>query len=212
MLHLAIKAFYPAPLPFPLLHVDTTWKFREMILFRDETARRLNLDLLVYVNEEGIKQGISPISSGSAIHTHVMKTESLKQALDKFGFDAAFGGARRDEEKSRAKEENFSRSEARTIPGIHAINGRNYGIFSTRELTRGNPFASFRYPTGPSLTFGITSRSRIFELCPYISQRSDRSFSGAEPGSWSMTTGCRSIPENSHRCAAFASAHSDVIR
>ena len=108
MLHLAIKAFYPAPLPFPLLHVDTTWKFREMILFRDETARRLNLDLLVYVNEEGIKQGISPISSGSAIHTHVMKTEALKQALDKYGFDAAFGGARRDEEKSRAKERIFS--------------------------------------------------------------------------------------------------------
>jgi sulfate adenylyltransferase subunit 2 len=108
MLHLAIKAFYPAPLPFPLLHVDTTWKFREMIVFRDETVRRLNLELLVYVNEEGIKQGISPVSSGSAIHTHVMKTESLKQALDKYGFDAAFGGARRDEEKSRAKERIFS--------------------------------------------------------------------------------------------------------
>jgi sulfate adenylyltransferase subunit 2 len=108
MLHLAIKAFHPAPLPFPLLHVDTTWKFREMILFRDETARRLNLNLLVYVNNAGIKQGISPVSSGSAIHTHVMKTEALKQALDKYGFDAAFGGARRDEEKSRAKERIFS--------------------------------------------------------------------------------------------------------
>jgi sulfate adenylyltransferase subunit 2 len=105
---LAIKAFYPAPLPFPLLHVDTTWKFREMISFRDETARRLNLNLLVYVNEDGRKQGISPIASGSAIHTHVMKTEALKQALDKYGFDAAFGGARRDEEKSRAKERVFS--------------------------------------------------------------------------------------------------------
>ncbi len=108
MLHLAIKAFYPAPLPFPLLHVDTTWKFREMISFRDETARRLNLDLLVYVNEEGVKQGVGPISSGSATHTHVMKTEALKKALDKFAFDAAFGGARRDEEKSRSKERIFS--------------------------------------------------------------------------------------------------------
>ena len=108
MLHLAIKAFHPAPLPFPLLHVDTTWKFREMISFRDETVRRLNLNLLVYVNEDGLKQGISPVSSGSAIHTHVMKTEALKQALDKYGFDAAFGGARRDEEKSRAKERIFS--------------------------------------------------------------------------------------------------------
>src|SRR3974390_2390945 len=108
MLHLAIKAFYPAPPPFPLLHVDTTWKFREMISFRDETARRLNLDLIVHVNEEGIKQGINPFTSGSALHTHVMKTEALKQALDKHGFDAAFGGARRDEEKSRAKERVFS--------------------------------------------------------------------------------------------------------
>ncbi len=108
MLHLAIKAFHPSPLPFPLLHVDTTWKFREMIAFRDDTARRLNLDLIVHVNEDGVRRGISPIASGSALHTHVMKTEALKQALDKGGFDAAFGGARRDEEKSRAKERIFS--------------------------------------------------------------------------------------------------------
>jgi sulfate adenylyltransferase subunit 2 len=108
VLHLAIKAFYPAPLPFPLLHVDTTWKFREMVSFRDETARRLGLNLLVYVNKEGVRQGINPVASGSAIHTHVMKTEALKQALDKHGFDAALCGARRDEEKSRAKERIFS--------------------------------------------------------------------------------------------------------
>jgi sulfate adenylyltransferase subunit 2 len=108
MLHLALKAFYPAPLPFPLLHVDTTWKFREMISFRDETARRLNLNLLVHINQEGLDQGINPITSGSAIHTRVMKTEALRQALDQYGFDAAFGGARRDEEMSRAKERIFS--------------------------------------------------------------------------------------------------------
>jgi len=108
MLHLAIKAFYPAPLPFPLLHVDTTWKFREMISFRDETARRLGLNLIVYVNQEGLDRGINPIASGSAVHTHVMKTEALRKALDAHGFDAAFGGARRDEEKSRAKERIFS--------------------------------------------------------------------------------------------------------
>jgi len=108
MLHLAIKAFYPAPVPFPLLHVDTTWKFREMIAFRDDTVRRLNLNLFVYINQEGLDRGISPFASGSSLHTHVMKTEALKQALDKFGFDAAFGGARRDEEKSRAKERIFS--------------------------------------------------------------------------------------------------------
>jgi sulfate adenylyltransferase subunit 2 len=108
MLHLAMKAFYPAKPPFPLLHVDTTWKFREMITFRDETAKRLGLDLLVHVNEEGVKRGINPFDSGSSLHTQVMKTEGLKQALDKWGFDAAFGGARRDEEKSRAKERIFS--------------------------------------------------------------------------------------------------------
>ena len=108
MLHLAMKAFYPSKPPFPLLHVDTTWKFREMIKFRDETAKRLGLKLLVHINEDGVKRGINPFDSGSALHTQVMKTEGLKQALDKYGFDAAFGGARRDEEKSRAKERIFS--------------------------------------------------------------------------------------------------------
>ncbi len=108
MLHVAVKAFHPAPLPFPLLHVDTTWKFREMIAFRDDTARRLNARLIVHVNEEGLAKGIDPFASGSALHTHVMKTEALRQALERHGFDAAFGGARRDEEKSRAKERIFS--------------------------------------------------------------------------------------------------------
>jgi sulfate adenylyltransferase subunit 2 len=104
MLHLAMKAFYPGKPPFPLLHVDTTWKFREMIAFRDDLVKRLGLDLIVHVNEDGLKRGIGPVSHGSQTHTDVMKTEALKQALDKYGFDAAFGGARRDEEKSRAKE------------------------------------------------------------------------------------------------------------
>ena len=108
MLHLAIKAFFPAKLPFPLLHVDTRWKFREMITFRDALAKRLGLDLLVHTNMEGIAQGIGPFTHGSAVHTDVMKTQGLKQALDKHGFDVAFGGARRDEEKSRAKERIFS--------------------------------------------------------------------------------------------------------
>jgi sulfate adenylyltransferase subunit 2 len=108
MLHLAMKAFYPSKPPFPLLHVDTTWKFREMIEFRDATAKRLGLNLLVHINEDGVRRGINPFDSGSALHTQVMKTEGLKQALDKYGFDAAFGGARRDEEKSRAKERIFS--------------------------------------------------------------------------------------------------------
>lgn len=108
MLHLARKAFHPGRLPFPVLHIDTLWKFREMIAFRDRTARELGLDLLVYTNPEGAARGIDPIASGSALHTQVMKTAALRQALDKYGFDAAFGGARRDEEKSRAKERIFS--------------------------------------------------------------------------------------------------------
>jgi sulfate adenylyltransferase subunit 2 len=108
MLHLARKAFWPAPPPFPFLHVDTTWKFQEMYAFRARMAEEHGLNLLVHVNEEGLAQGINPFSSGSAVHTDVMKTEALKQALDKYGFDAAFGGARRDEERSRAKERIFS--------------------------------------------------------------------------------------------------------
>jgi sulfate adenylyltransferase subunit 2 len=104
MLHLAMKAFHPSRPPFPFLHVDTTWKFREMIEFREETARRLDLDLMVHVNPDGLQMGIGPFTHGSALHTDVMKTQALKQALDAHGFDAAFGGARRDEEKSRAKE------------------------------------------------------------------------------------------------------------
>ena len=108
MLHLAMKAFYPAKPPFPLLHVDTTWKFREMISFRDQRAADLGLELLVHTNPDGLRDGVGPISHGSAVHTDIMKTPALKQALDHYGFDAAFGGARRDEEKSRAKERVFS--------------------------------------------------------------------------------------------------------
>ncbi len=132
MLHLAIKAFYPAPLPFPLMHVDTTWKFREMIAFRDRIVKKLGANLIVYVNQDGVERGVSPVASGSSLHTHVMKTEALKQALDLHGFDAAFGGARRDEEKSRAKERIFSfRSQG------HVWDPRNqrpelWNLFNTR--------------------------------------------------------------------------------
>jgi len=108
MLRIAMKAFYPAKPPFPLLHIDTTWKFREMILFRDQMLAELGLDLLVHINPAGLAMNINPMAHGSVVHTDVMKTQSLKQALDQYGFDAAFGGARRDEEKSRAKERIFS--------------------------------------------------------------------------------------------------------
>jgi sulfate adenylyltransferase subunit 2 len=113
MLHLAMKAFYPSKPPFPLMHVDTTWKFRDMIAFRDETVAKLGLDLIVYTNPDGLAKKINPFDHGSALHTQIMKTDALKQALDKYGFDAAFGGARRDEEKSRAKERIFSFRDSR---------------------------------------------------------------------------------------------------
>ncbi|MGA8715379.1 MAG: sulfate adenylyltransferase subunit CysD, partial [Roseiarcus sp.] len=132
MLHVAMKAFHPAKPPFPLLHVDTTWKFREMIGFRDETARRLGVKLIVHINHDGVKRGVSPIASGSQVHTQVMKTEALRQALGIGRYDAAFGGARRDEEKSRAKERIFSHRSA-----AHAWDPRNqrpelWRLFNTR--------------------------------------------------------------------------------
>ena len=142
MLHLARKAFFPGKPPFPLLHIDTGWKFREMIAFRDETARALSLDLLVHTNEEGKARGINPITSGSALHTAIMKTEALKQALDRHGFDAAFGGARRDEEKSRAKERIFSLRSAE-----HGWNPKNqrpelWRLYNTR-LSQGESMRVF---------------------------------------------------------------------
>ena len=142
MLHLAMKAFFPGKPPFPLLHIDTTWKFREMIEFRDREAARLGMDLIVHVNEDGVRQGIGPVSHGSRVHTDVMKTAALKQALDRYGFDAAFGGARRDEEKSRAKERIFSfRSEA------HRWNPKNqrpelWRLYNTR-IAKGESIRAF---------------------------------------------------------------------
>ncbi|MEC5322351.1 sulfate adenylyltransferase subunit CysD [Aurantimonas sp. A3-2-R12] len=142
MLHLAMKAFAPGKPPFPLLHVDTTWKFREMIEFRDRRAKDLGLDLIVHINQEGVRAGINPFSSGSRVHTDVMKTEGLKQALAKYQFDAAFGGARRDEEKSRAKERIFSLRSAE-----HRWDAKNqrpepWRLFNTRKK-KGESFRVF---------------------------------------------------------------------
>ena len=146
MLRIAEKAFFPSKIPFPLMHVDTTWKFKEMIEFRDATAKRLGLDLIVHINQDGVKRGINPFDSGSSLHTQVMKTESLKQALDKHGFDAAFGGARRDEEKSRAKERIFSHRSAQHVwdpknqrPELwHVYNGRKRPGESIRAFPLSN--------------------------------------------------------------------------
>jgi sulfate adenylyltransferase subunit 2 len=147
LLHLARKAFFPQNLPFSLLHVDTTWKFRDMITFRDRTAKQLGLDLIVHTNQDGIKRGINPIDHAPSIHTDVLKTQALKQALDKYGFDAAFGGARRDEEASRAKERVFSFRAAghrwdprRQRPEMwHLLNGR----LGTGETVRVFPMSNW---------------------------------------------------------------------
>ena len=132
LLHLAIKAFSPGRLPFPLLHVDTRWKFREMIRFRDETAARIGAELIVHVNQEGVLRGINPVDSGSSVHTHVMKIEGLRQALDLYKFDAAIGGARRDEEKSRAKERIFSHRSAGHVWDPRKQRPEIWRLFNTR--------------------------------------------------------------------------------
>jgi 3'-phosphoadenosine 5'-phosphosulfate sulfotransferase (PAPS reductase)/FAD synthetase len=174
LLHLARKAFFPSKPPFPLLHIDTLWKFRDMIAFRDATAKRLGLELIVYVHEEGVAQNINPIDSGSALHTRVMKTEALKRALDHYGFDAAIGGARRDEEASRAKERIFSVRGAEPRLGSAPATGLSCGISSTHGSRPARPCGSFRCRTGPSSTCGTTSARRIFPWWRSISPPSAR--------------------------------------
>jgi len=142
MLHLALKAFAPGKLPFPILHVDTTWKFREMIEFRDRTAREKGLDLIVYTNQDGVRAGVNPFDSGSRVHTDVMKTEALKQALAQYKFDAAFGGARRDEEKSRAKERVFSLRTAEHRWDPKSQRPEPWRLFNTRKR-QGESFRVF---------------------------------------------------------------------
>jgi sulfate adenylyltransferase subunit 2 len=163
MLHLARKAFYPGTLPFPLLHVDTGWKFREMYEFRDRTAKAYGCELLVHKNPEGVAMGINPFVHGSAKHTDIMKTEGLKQALNKYGFDAAFGGARRDEEKSRAKERIYSFRDRfhRWDPKTSA---RSCGTTTTARSTKAKAFACSRSLTGPSWISGSTSIWKISRL------------------------------------------------
>lgn len=153
MLHLARKAFYPGTLPFPLLHVDTGWKFNEMYQFRDRTAKEYGFELLIHKNPEGVAMGINPFVHGSAKHTDIMKTEGLKQALNKYGFDAAFGGARRDEEKSRAKERIYSFRDRfhRWDPKTSA---RSCGTTITARSTRARASACSRCRTGPSWISG----------------------------------------------------------
>lgn len=180
MLHLTMKAFYPGKPPFPLLHVDTTWKFKEMIAFRDDWVKQLGLDLLVHINQDGVEQGIGPFSHGSKKHTDVMKTESLKQALNKYQFDAAFGGARRDEEKSRAKERVYSfRDKNHTWDP--KTNAPNYGTFTTVRSIKAKASACSRCRTGRSWTFGNISIWNRFLSCRCILLKNVR---------WSKKTAC----------------------
>ena len=154
MLHLALKAFYPEKPPFPFLHVNTTWKFREMIEFRDKTAKDLGIEMLEYINEDGVKQGINPFDNGSA-YTDIMKTQALKQALNKYGFTAAFGGGRRDEEKSRAKEGSFL-SVMKTTPGIRRTRDRRCGNFTIQRSTKARVSVFSQSPTGQRKISGST--------------------------------------------------------
>jgi sulfate adenylyltransferase subunit 2 len=164
MLHLALKAFYPARPPFPLMHVDTTWKFSAMYAFRAEMMEETGMTLIVHTNQEGVAQGVNPFTHGSALHTEIMKTVALKQALDKHGFDAAFGGARRDEEKSRAKERVFSFRTAQ-----HRWDPKNqrpelWKLYNTRKR-KGESIRVFPSPTGPSSTSGSTSGCTTCPSC-----------------------------------------------
>src|SRR5512146_880318 len=165
LLHLARKAFYPSKPPFPLLHVDTTWKFRDMIRHRDMIAEKYGVKLLVYTNPEGIARGISPIASGSSLHTQVMKTDALKQALDKFGFDAAFGGARRDEEKSRAKERVFSFRSAGHVWDPRRQRPELWNLYNTR-IAKGETIRVFPLSNWTELDIWQYTRAEQIPVVP----------------------------------------------
>src|SRR6201996_1516541 len=165
MLHLAAKAFYPSKLPFPLLHVDTKWKFADMIRHRDTIAEKYGVDLLVYTNQEGVDRGINPIASGSSVHTQVMKTEALKQALDKYGFDAAFGGARRDEEKSRAKERVFSFRSAGHVWDPRNQRPELWRLYNTR-INKGETIRVFPLSNWTELDIWEYTRAEAIPVVP----------------------------------------------
>ncbi|MDB6089895.1 MAG: cysD [Gammaproteobacteria bacterium] len=165
MLHLAMKAFFPSKLPFPLLHVDTGWKFRDMIRHRDRIVERYGVKLLVYTNAEGVARGINPITSGSQLHTQVMKTEALKQALDRWDFDAAFGGARRDEEKSRAKERVFSFRSAGHVWDPRNQRPELWNLYNTR-IAKGETIRVFPLSNWTELDIWQYTRAQDIPVVP----------------------------------------------
>jgi sulfate adenylyltransferase subunit 2 len=165
MLHLAAKAFFPGKIPFPLLHVDTTWKFADMIRHRATIAERYGVDLKIYINEDGVRRGIGPIVSGSSLHTQVMKTEALKQALDLYGFDAAFGGARRDEEKSRAKERIFSFRSAGHVWDPRNQRPELWRLYNTR-INKGETIRVFPLSNWTELDIWEYTRAEAIPIVP----------------------------------------------
>ncbi len=171
MLHLALKAFYPEKPPFPFLHVNTTWKFKEMIEFRDKIAEKYGLDMIEYINEDGVKKGINPFDYGSS-YTDIMKTQALKQALDKYGFTAAFGGGRRDEEKSRAKERIFSFRNS-SHAWILKISVRRCGSFTIQIFIRAKKCVYFLFLTGRRKISGSTFSVKILILFRCTLQQRD---------------------------------------
>jgi sulfate adenylyltransferase subunit 2 len=169
MLHLAAKAFFPGKIPFPLLHVDTTWKFADMIRHRNTIADRYGVDLKVYINEDGVRRGVGPITHGSSLHTQVMKTEALKQALDLYGFDAAFGGARRDEEKSRAKERIFSFRSAGHVWDPRNQRPELWRLYNTR-INKGETIRVFPLSNWTELDIWEYTRAEAIPIVPlYLS-------------------------------------------
>jgi sulfate adenylyltransferase subunit 2 len=211
MLHLALKAFYPAPPPFPLLHIDTTWKFREMIAFRDTIPDRYGVDLLVHTNEEGLRQNINPFDHGSSNYTHVMKTEALKQALTIHRFDASLGGARRDEEKSRAKERVFSFRSA-----SHGWDPKNqrpelWSLFNTR-INPGESIRVFPLSNWTELDVWQTSSSKTFPWCRFITPRHGPWCAETASGSWWTIRGCHCSRRNNRNCARFGFERWDATR
>ena len=172
MLHLALKAFYPEKPPFPFLHVNTTWKFKEMIEFRDKTAEKYGLDMIEYINEEGVKKGINPFDHGSS-YTDIMKTQALKQALDKYGFTAAFGGGRRDEEKSRAKERIFSFRNSSHAWDPKNLASRRCGSFTIQIFIKVKKCVYSLFLTGRRKISGSTFSVKILILFRCTLQQRD---------------------------------------
>ena len=188
MLHLAMKAFYPEKPPFPFLHVNTTWKFREMIEFRDKTAKELGIEMLEYINEEGVKQGINPFDHGAA-YTDIMKTQALKQALNKYGFTAAFGGAVV-MRKRAVPRRGSSPSVMSPMRGIRRISVRKCGNYIIQRSTRAKAFVYSRFPTGLRRISGSTLNGKISRSYHFILQQRDRLFTVTAILSWWMMTVC----------------------